>query len=235
LCGFICCTDIVMAQLWSDHCIAVCPINSNSPTGSTSPSQCTCVNGFTGPAGLRESCATVCESVSFVPSGGPCTAATCPPGESTLCDDCECALLGYTGQDGGTCLACLASTFKSLPGSSACQNCPSNSNSPLASISQQNCTCKAGFAGTAGGMCSACSSGSYSAVQGASTCLGRRCVSFIQKYSWFCDSSLSSWLLGRQLRAHFVVLLRPLLGGALWLERWSNEPQLYWCLQARPC
>ena len=86
--------------------------------------------------------------------------------------DCLCNA-GYTGPDGGACVACDAGKYKMSTGSDACTdcvggkylsfqgashshdcfNCPSSSTSPSGSDKFDDCVCLSGFSGPNGGPC----------------------------------------------------------------------------------
>eukprot|EP00961_Rhodomonas_salina_P091455 1231683-Rhodomonas_salina.1 len=94
--------------------------------------------------------------------------------------DCVCNL-GYSGPDGGPCVACAAGTYKAVNGSSSCIVCPANtyveetaSNSssmcnPCADFSvagpgsgsRDDCLCIDGYFGDSGGPCQPCPGGTF--------------------------------------------------------------------------
>ena len=55
-----------------------------------------------------------------------CPANTVSPPGSPDITDCKCNL-GYTGPDGGTCIACGEKQYKAVVGNAACENCPASS------------------------------------------------------------------------------------------------------------
>jgi hypothetical protein len=77
---------------------------------------------------------------------------------------------GYTGPDGGVCEACSAGSFKSVQGTDACVQCPSNSTSEVGSDNITGCICTQGFTGANGGPCRSCSVGKYKIVKGDAIC-----------------------------------------------------------------
>lgn len=102
--------------------------------------------------------------------------------------DCKCNK-GYTGQDGTTCSACEAGTYKTSVGSASCANCakdtystdvakttstcascPSYSQSLAGSNELIDCKCNAGYSGQDGQTCTACGSGQYKPEVGAAIC-----------------------------------------------------------------
>jgi hypothetical protein len=76
-----------------------------------------------------------------------CPANSISPVGSTVSTSCQCNT-GYTGADGGTCTACLASTYKTGVGSATCSACPASSVSPVGSTLSTSCQCNAGFYST---------------------------------------------------------------------------------------
>jgi len=78
---------------------------------------------------------------------GPRNCMKCPsdsysPITSTGIDACTCNA-GWTGAVGGSCLPCVAGTYKPYKGNSSCLSCLANSNSPSTSISPTACRCNA--------------------------------------------------------------------------------------------
>lgn len=79
------------------------------------------------------------------------TACVACPGDSTnsmhqtrtSVYQCMCRA-GYTGPDGGPCVACAAGTYKASTGSAACTACPARTTSPQASTASAACVCTAG-------------------------------------------------------------------------------------------
>lgn len=79
---------------------------------------------------------------------------------------CLCAP-GFTGPDGGPCVACEAGKFKNWRNSSVCPLCPPNSDSvPGTSL----CPCNVGYTGPLGGPCVACVPGKYKDTNGTAAC-----------------------------------------------------------------
>jgi hypothetical protein len=95
-----------------------------------------------------------------------CPSNSVSPESSAILTDCKC-LVGYTGNDGGECVACVAGKFKDTNGSapctncaagkyatdtaraseSACQECPGNSSAPAGTFLLAHCACFAGYKG----------------------------------------------------------------------------------------
>ena len=103
---------------------------------------------------------------------------------------CFCNV-GYTTVEKGVCGACIAGTWKSVNGSSACLkcvegkysvtlgaiqelyclNCTANSNSFDGSNADTNCSCNIGYRGPdSSGECVACGAGKYKNMSGSSPC-----------------------------------------------------------------
>ncbi|KAJ1466740.1 hypothetical protein T484DRAFT_1592804, partial [Baffinella frigidus] len=102
---------------------------------------------------------------------------------------CTC-LAGYIGTSTGTsCTACIAGTYKSMPGTGeclacvtgtynnmmgldVCWACPVGTSSAPGSDSLHNCTCLAGYRGTStGAPCTACGVGTNKAAVGTGDCV----------------------------------------------------------------
>ena len=104
-------------------------------------------------------------------------------------DECEC-FEGFTEDENGHCVRCGAGTYKDLPGSASCTDCPqdtynplqgsydagacvsctADSASPARSVSSTACQCNAGFEGDHTG-CTACPTGKIQPeVVSSSTC-----------------------------------------------------------------
>jgi hypothetical protein len=100
-----------------------------------------------------------------------CGANAQAPAASGSPSDCICKP-GYTGENGGTCIACVAGKYKLAAGNAVCTSClagqystivaaatntcagcPANSNAPAASSTLSNCICNAGSQGPDGGGC----------------------------------------------------------------------------------
>jgi hypothetical protein len=88
---------------------------------------------------------------------------------STEVSSCQCEA-GYSGPDGGACLACAAGSHKATAGSAACTFCPAYSSSPPGSDALADCQCEAGYSGPDGGACLACAAGSYKNTTGSAAC-----------------------------------------------------------------
>jgi hypothetical protein len=177
----------------------------------TGYSQCTCNKGASGPDGGPCAKCAAGKYKDTTGSGGcincgvgfwtPTTGyklmtdcRSCPAGSGASCSGtcgtssgCTCDI-GLTGPDNGlACVACVAGTYKSTPGSAACTTCaaglystttgatavttcvlcPGNSNSPSASSA---CTCNAGFWGLDGGTCTVCTVGTFKNTSGSGAC-----------------------------------------------------------------
>ena len=129
------------AALTASFACTLCPAFSTSAVGISAVTQCTCDLGFTGSD--AESC-TACAAGKYKTSIG-----------SALCTDCT------AGKYSPSTSATLEAT---------CLTCPSNSNSPSASVALSSCTCNLGFTGLDGGSCAACVSGKYKTSSGSDAC-----------------------------------------------------------------
>ena len=98
--------------------------------------------------------------------------STCNPFSTSLeasvsNTDCQC-LPGYTGPNGGPCVACDAGTYKISTGPEACTSCHANSNSPSGFASASACICNVGHTGS--GECNACDVDTYKSLSGNQAC-----------------------------------------------------------------
>lgn len=120
----------------------VCPLNSNSPPGSTSPSSCVCSAGFTTDGTSCVQCGA--GSYKTGEGGEPCTPcpthASSPLGATSL-DACYC-VAGYHGP-ATACTACVNDFY--CPGDGGTYACPGNSSSPTLSVAEEDCTCDMGY------------------------------------------------------------------------------------------
>lgn len=149
--------------------------------GASGHADCVCVPGF---AGLPSAEAVQCEGCpadTFADAYNTSECVPCPEHAShnltrranvsaCLCDP------GYTGPDGGPCVACAAGTFKAEPGAAACgacganqysgtaatacADCHPNSSSLPASPGVEHCLCDPGFYPNAGA-CRMCHPGRF--------------------------------------------------------------------------
>ena len=105
-------------------------------------------------------------------SGQVCTqcpiASVSRPGSLDVFN-CSCNM-GYTGDNGGPCIACPRDTFKELIGPSPCISCPSNAVSNTSSPRQLDCMCDYGYYGQDGTVCTVCERGKYKDVIGHINC-----------------------------------------------------------------
>ena len=120
-----------------------CLVNTSSPPGSSTLSDCLCVPGFTG------------NQTGDLSLETPCTA---------------CPLGAYKNISGASeCVACQAGKYANVLGMSACTICNDNSFSAAFSKSVASCRCNAGYTGAAGN-CSACPAGSFKNKTGSANC-----------------------------------------------------------------
>jgi len=115
-----------------------------------------------------------------------CTADSQAPPISSEPTDCVCNA-GYTGVDGGTCVACVAGKIKIQMGSAlctdclagqystdvaatACSNCLDNSNSPVGSISAGDCICNPAYTLSASLTCDICAQNTFKTEAGNAAC-----------------------------------------------------------------
>ena len=138
-----------------------------------------------------------CSSSCLVEHGWKCT------GEICGISDCVCSaprvvdmfkgalrcacLPGYFEDSDGTCVGCIAGTFKNFSGpepcvsceagkfsneagQTACFDCKADSVSLLGSSSPLSCLCRLGYSGPNGGICSACPPGHFKDELGPAGC-----------------------------------------------------------------
>lgn len=158
---------------------ALCPPNTDSPAGSSSLVQCTCLSGFTSRGGV-----CYCPVNTFlVGSGvGACTACRansvctgdnillpCPRYSTAISNGsawsplCLCDVGYYSAPN----------TYSALIGDSECLLCPANSGTlARGGRSPLDCVCAPGFiASSPGAVCSPCSPGGYCPVYGGGSVL----------------------------------------------------------------
>jgi len=132
---------------YSESACVVCPEGSTSAEASASASACVPCDG-------------PCPAPSSAPDAAGSTAPDeCPVGSAILlgstytsASDCKCEP-GFTGPDGGPCVACEPGKFKALYGAEPCDTCPEHTSSPEASVTHIDCVCLEGFGGLPGGPC----------------------------------------------------------------------------------
>lgn len=160
-----------------------CPAKSVSPALSTTITDCVCSLGHYGPAGGvcqdcdlgkytntegRASCEG-CATGTYQDSTEATACLSCPANtisseNSSAMIDCQCNP-GYSGPDGGICVACSEgkykpangtsacsdcgiSTYADTTGQSACDACPANATTALeASDALSDCQCNDGYTG----------------------------------------------------------------------------------------
>ena len=180
------------SEIYDNTCHACSPGYFNSELNSTQCSPCGAGFFSTVNASLSEDNCLQCPADTFSESGEKaCT--LCPdhsqslPG-SAVVRDCVCHP-GYTGPDGGTCIACVPGKYKVASGnatcssclvgqyseevsatSNVCQACPENSDAPVASGRQTDCTCNAGSSGVNNNVCEKCAGGKYASDPAMTSC-----------------------------------------------------------------
>jgi len=182
------------------HAVAVfspcekCPDGTTSPPGSVRKSQCVCMPGYSGPVGDDYACVPcrngtynalegqegltavceLCEAGKYASIGGSscvdCLAhsSSVPGSMSALW--CKCNA-GYSGEDGGTCVACAPGSYKDVLGNSPCVSCPVGKHlQSIAAASQSECTdCPANYyPGDNRSMCVSCPKHTYSTAGSSS-------------------------------------------------------------------
>ena len=168
-----------------------CPPQSESPPGSSSEGNCTCIAG--SEQGADGSC-ELCPPGKFKGKGGG-MCENCPAGSwnaegSKHILECQCGQ-GYYGPDGEACTMCAAGTYKFVNGSSACiecdegkystqvgartesvcLDCANGATSQRGSESAASCLCEAGTQGDGVTECIPCLAGKYKSLPGTGACL----------------------------------------------------------------
>jgi hypothetical protein len=83
---------------------------------------------------------------------------------------CRCNA-GYTGPDGGECIACGQGKYKPSKGNATCTTCPDHSShSSVARVSVTDCQCSPAYFGADGEACEPCAPATYKEVWGSSMC-----------------------------------------------------------------
>ena len=171
-----------------------CPLRTTSLEGQGHVKNCSCIPGWSGPDGLGE--CNRCPIGTYKDSMGshecfPCPAATysgtsgndnvslCLPCPAQMSSSegsisitaCSCQA-GYTGQNGGECMPCVAGKYKTIQGSSDCIQCQLGKyRDETAATSCLNCPAGkySGDVGAISSACVACPPGKYSDIHGATT------------------------------------------------------------------
>ena len=127
-----------------DGCSSTCSVECGFDCGSAQPSVClsSCGDGKQASDELCDDGNTVtgdgCSSTCSFEPGWECSTRTCGKttcpcvhenAASDASGDCACNA-GYTGPNGGTCMACEAGKYKDATGPTACAACPASSVSP---------------------------------------------------------------------------------------------------------
>ena len=182
-----------------------CPTNSFSHAGSTLLHACVCNAGYEGldvgscsacPSGYfknsttREVCRQ-CPAGTFSNASAQTACLVCPAHSTSMppatsAADCACSA-GYSGQDGGVCVACPAGSFERedicvqcssgqyYPAGAGpfhvdrCTPCPLHSGSAVGAYGIDACVCEAGYIRQNSSSCVACPAGSWCASQDTST------------------------------------------------------------------
>jgi hypothetical protein len=167
-------TDITISKPLIDVLRYYCIVHGNFMGNAltiTDEVICTCEEGY-----MRDLITGLCQlcPANYYCPGGDMSAQSCPNASYSMegsvdKTSCQC-IAGYTGQNGGPCIACANGSWKALNGSSTCIKCSDNATSPTASRSSAACVCKPGFSGANGGLCLACEKGTYKQHAGAHAC-----------------------------------------------------------------
>ena len=192
-----------------------CSANMLADAGSDAATDCKCAKGYTG---LDGTTCEACIAGTYKTSVGDATCVNCAADKystvvaktDSVCEsclassqsiagsdeqtDCKCNA-GYSGLDGGSCVACPKGSFKIAASytpesstcsvcqvntyqpltaqtlASACQSCAGNSQSPAGSDERIDCQCNAGYWGPNGAVtCLECYAGQYKPEKGPQDC-----------------------------------------------------------------
>ena len=143
-----------------------CPVNSTSPIGATSLTQCVCLPGYRGNASAGTPC-TPCNMGEFCSGGimGLCPLKSTAPPLSNSSNDCVCDL-GFFGP-ATNCQPCPANAYCT---GGKIRNCTANSLSAPQSASPQSCICNPGLFGSNNQPCMPCSPGSWCSTGVSNPC-----------------------------------------------------------------
>ena len=103
-----------------------------------------CVPGFAGVPSTEAVNCDACPADTYADVHNMSQCLQCPENSShnstqrSAVQACVCDA-GYTGPDGGPCVACAAGTFKAEPGTAACQDCSANEYSHTAAAACVSC------------------------------------------------------------------------------------------------
>jgi hypothetical protein len=169
------------------NCLRCPAFTTTAAVGSTLLSACKCITGYTGPdTGPCEACSSgkykdaigsaacnLCPAGKYSGTSAANKAAlclSCPSGArsasgSTSLNHCICNS-GYTGPDGGTCVACVAGKFKTSNGTAACTQCAAGKYSASTALATDACAdCGSNtYSSQDNAQCVACPSYTRSAV-----------------------------------------------------------------------
>jgi len=202
-----CAINTYQSETAASACVSCPADHSYAFVGSASVQECLCNVGYQGNG---DTC-TACSMGTFKAVNGSTPCQRCSPGtylnatSGTACfacpfaststrgsddvRDCTCSR-GYTGPDGGQCVACGPGTFKSVSGSGPCNECgvgsyaaasagtscsacaPFTTTEGRGSPDAASCLCLPGYSGPDGGSCTACAAGTYKVGNGSATCVG---------------------------------------------------------------
>ena len=150
-----------------------CPVNSTSPVGSQSITNCACKDGFIGDVNNCKQCRTgtykntnppcidnpgIVRTIEWSKTDWMCVMPdTWQNREGYSTSFVSLSSFGCNSLCNECCAACRAHGLCTQPLAPACTSCPANSIPDL-----NTCVCNAGFAGPNGWNCTACATGKYS-------------------------------------------------------------------------
>eukprot|EP00960_Hanusia_phi_P018265 538163-Hanusia_phi.AAC.1 len=137
----------------------------------TSISQCLCNRGYEKVGDECVSCPAGTYKSAYTDT--PCQCLQCALYATSAVGSlykpaCEC-IPGYRATTGKNCLACAMGTYKSVTGNYACELCPDNTWSDMASTSINDCLCLPSYT-FYNGACIQCDYGKYKSTIGQEAC-----------------------------------------------------------------
>ena len=154
------------------QCSACLPGTHKASNGSAYCTNCSIGTYSASVAADSNTTCAMCAAGLYAPQASAkctvCPANSAAPERSGLITNCLCNT-GYTGPNGGSCVACPAGTYKTTNGSAYCTNCSIGTYSTsVAADSNTTCAkCAAGQSSVEGGTnCTACPVGKYNPQAG---------------------------------------------------------------------
>jgi hypothetical protein len=170
-------------------CLSCAAGKYKAVTGSNACTQCEAGKHIASSGATTIDSCTNC-GVNTYSSADNSACEACPSNSvsveaSSVVIDCICDI-GFTGPNGGSCIACAAGKFKAVTGTNTCTtcsagtyagsgqtvctNCPDRTDSLAGSNEVADCKCNFGFTAPQGEACQPCPAGTYKDVLGSASC-----------------------------------------------------------------